>query len=171
MPVPIPVMKRATIICGTEYAVVCSVAPICTSSIYIQTYDCASTHNDKNHRDPHRKPPSRLFAENKGKDTSRKASKIVNRNNDTFKPRRRVIKRIQEILVTNNSSKYALVVAKQHESQLTCDGDGGSQLETPSVPVVFWCFEHVAKVSSELQEQESCESKTPRRQTADGPLL
>jgi hypothetical protein len=27
MPVPIPVTNRATIICGTEYAVVCRIAP------------------------------------------------------------------------------------------------------------------------------------------------
>lgn len=101
-----------------------------------------STYNDPNHCNPHRQPPPCLLAKDEREDTPRKAPEIVNRHDNPLEPRRRMIKHVQEVRVADNTTKHALVVAKKHKRELTCDGDGGAQLEAPAVPVELWCFDH-----------------------------
>jgi hypothetical protein len=83
IPVPMPVMNRAIMMWGTEYAVLGKVAPTYTLSDLL---DKSSTrvHDDEYHRDPHCKSSTGPVAEDKGQDTFREASEFINRNNNTF---------------------------------------------------------------------------------------
>lgn len=100
-----------------------------------------ATHNDKHHRNPHRQSPPRLLAEHKRENTSREAPQIIHRHNDPFQPGRRVRECIEEIRIPYYPAEDALVVAKQHESKLARNGNGGAELEAAPEEVELGGFE------------------------------
>lgn len=51
---------------------------------------------------------------------------------------------VQEVFVADDTTEDALIVAEEYERKLTCDCDGGAELEASPVPIKVWCFEHVA---------------------------
>jgi hypothetical protein len=125
-PVPIPVMNRATIICGTEYAEACNEAPtyfISPSFIFLPRM---RAYNNPTHSDPHRQLPPRLLTQQKREYTPRETPEIINRHDNPLECRRRMIKRIEEIRIPDDPAEDALVVAEQDEGHLARNGDCGA---------------------------------------------
>jgi hypothetical protein len=52
--------------------------------------------------------------------------------------------RVEEILIAYDTTEDSLIISEQHKCQLAHDRNGGSQLKTSSIPVVFRCFDHDA---------------------------
>jgi hypothetical protein len=102
------------------------------------------TYNDKDHCDPHRQSPACLLAKDEAQNASCEASKVVDRNDDTLEGGRGMAERVQEILITHDTTEDSLIISKQDKCQLAHDCNGGSQLEPSSIPVVFRCFDHDA---------------------------
>ena len=120
------------------------------------------TYNNPNHRNPHRKPSSRLLAEEKRQYTSRETSEIVDRHDDALESRRWMIERVQEVLVADDSTENALVVSEEHKGQLTSNRDCGSQLEASPVKIVL---EHGVG-SDDKRIEEAGSNNEPSRRTA-----
>lgn len=149
------------------------------------------THNDENHRNPHRKPPPRLLADSKSENTAGKGSEVVYRDDDALEGGIRMAKRVEPIFVAHDSRKDALVIPKEHESlpkelafsalpriqkfthQLTSDGDCNPQPQTAAEKsirsdhlVSFFPQAKISQLVCKPKRRDYCDLQKDQKNTA-----
>ena len=123
MPVPMPVMNRAIIRCGSENAEHCRVAPTCNAVSFWHPPDVTHTYNDEGHGKPHRFPSTNLFTDKKIDDASCKHAQVVDADDDSLETAVGVAKLRKPVWIRYDTAEYSLIVTKEDECHLTCYRD------------------------------------------------
>ena len=98
MPVPMPVIKRATIRWGTENAEACSEAPTCSSkTMQHGISNQRFAYNDPPHCEPHGTASSEPIPKEEVDDATREAAKVVNGDDDASQAIVRVLHGFEKV--------------------------------------------------------------------------
>ena len=91
-----------------------------------------SSDDDPDHSKPHAFAPAEFLAEEEVYDRPCESSKIVDTDDDALESRVRVTKGVQPVCICDNAREDTLIVPKQDEGELACEGDGILELSPTS---------------------------------------